>query len=129
MELDVARLSIRLDRERETFQRLQATYRRKFDSSLLSQSRKDVAGWLDESTAPTSIRQHLQRLHEWHDKIDDIMRTKLINLFGMSTKEVKFATIFEFGVVNISIVKKDRDFRKCFSYLRFRLLILWIEFN
>ena len=67
-ELNAARQSIRLDRERETFQRLQATYRRKFDSSLLLQSRKNVAGWLDESTAPTSIRQHLQRSYERQDK-------------------------------------------------------------
>ena len=68
MELDAARQAIRPDKERETFQRLQATYRRKFDSSLLAQSRKDVAGWLDESTAPASIRQHLQRSYEQQNR-------------------------------------------------------------
>ena len=67
-ELDSARQAIRHDKEHEVTQQLQNTYGKLFTPAMLAQSRKDVAGWLDESTAPTSIRQHLQRSHERQDK-------------------------------------------------------------
>ena len=62
MELNAARQAIRPDKERETVHRLQATYRNKFDSSLLTQSRKDVARLLSEVAESVSIRQKLQQL-------------------------------------------------------------------
>ena len=62
MELNAARQAIRPDKERETVHRLQTTYRNKFDSSLLTQSRKDVARLLSEVAESVSIRQKLQQL-------------------------------------------------------------------
>lgn len=59
VELDTARQMIRPGKERETVQHLQATHQKKFDSSLLTQSRKDVADLLDEVTKPVSIREKL----------------------------------------------------------------------
>ena len=67
MELNAARQTIRPDKERETVHRLQATYRNKFDSSLLTQSRKDVARLLSEMVEPVSIRQKLQQLQGQQD--------------------------------------------------------------
>ena len=61
MELDAVRHAIRSDKERETVQRLQAAYGKKFDSGTLAQSRKDIAKILDESAEPVSIREKLQR--------------------------------------------------------------------
>ena len=61
MELDTARHAIRPNKERETAQRLQAAYGKKFDSGKLVQSRKDVAEILDESAEPVSIHQTLQQ--------------------------------------------------------------------
>ena len=60
-ELNAARQTIRPGKERETAQRLQATYRKDFDSRLLTQSRKDVAYLLDEVVEPVSIREKLQQ--------------------------------------------------------------------
>ena len=60
-ELEVARQAIRPNREREATQRLQTTYQKKFDSRLLTQSRKDVANLLDEVVEPVSIREKLQQ--------------------------------------------------------------------
>ena len=62
MELDAARHAIRPDKERETAQRMQAAYDKKFDLGTLAQSRKNVAEMLDESTEPVSIRRTLQQL-------------------------------------------------------------------
>ena len=61
MELNTARHAIRSDKERETVQRLQAVYGKKFDSGTLMQSRKDIAQILDESAEPVSIREKLQQ--------------------------------------------------------------------
>ena len=61
IELESARRTIRPDKERETDQRLQATYGKKFDSGMLAQSRKSIAKMLNESVGPTSIRQQLYR--------------------------------------------------------------------
>ena len=63
-ELEAAHQAIRPSKERETTRHLQATYRKKFDSSLLIQSRKDVAGLLGEVVEPVSIRQKLQQLQQ-----------------------------------------------------------------
>ena len=52
---------------RETAQRLQAAYGKKFDSGMLVQSRKDVAEMLDEIVEPVSIRQKLQQLQGQQD--------------------------------------------------------------
>ena len=62
IELDVARHAIRPDKERETVQRLQAAYGKKFDSGMLVQSRKNIAKILDDTAEPVSIRQKLQQL-------------------------------------------------------------------
>ena len=62
MELDTARHAIRPDKERETAQRLQTAYGKKFDSGILAQSQKDVATILDEPAEPVSIRQTIQQL-------------------------------------------------------------------
>ena len=64
MELEAARHVIRPDKERETAQRLQAAYDKKFDSGALAQSRKDVAKMLDEVAESVSIRQKLQQLQQ-----------------------------------------------------------------
>ena len=69
-EPDTARHAIRPDKERETAQRLQAAYGKKFDSGMLAQSRKDVAVMLDESAEPTSIRQMLQQLQGQQNRQD-----------------------------------------------------------
>ena len=68
MELDTARQAIRPDKEHEVRKQLQNTYGKRFDSGMLAQSRKDIAGWLDESTASVSIRQNLQQLSIRQDK-------------------------------------------------------------
>ncbi len=63
-ELEATRQAIRPGKECETVQRLQATYRKKFNSHLLTQSRKDIAALLGEAMEPTSIRQQLQKIPE-----------------------------------------------------------------
>ena len=68
MELNTARQSFRPDKELEVIQQLQNAYGKRFDSGMLTKSRKDVAGRLDESTASVSIRQNLQQLSIRHDK-------------------------------------------------------------
>ena len=68
MELDTARQAIRPDKEREVMRQLQNTYGKRFDSGMLTQSRKDAAGRLDESTASASVRQILQQLSIRQDK-------------------------------------------------------------
>ena len=68
VKLDNVRLMIRLAKEHEVMQQLQKTYGKRFDSKMLTQSQKDVAGWLDESTASVSIRQNLQQLFIRQDK-------------------------------------------------------------
>ena len=67
-ELEAARQTIRPDKERETGQRIQAAYRKDFDSRLLTQSRKEVAGLLEEVAEPVSIREKLRRSVEQADK-------------------------------------------------------------
>lgn len=64
MELEAARHAIRLNKEREAVQSLQATHRKNFDSHLLTQSRKDIADLLGEVAAPASIREGLQQLRK-----------------------------------------------------------------
>ena len=68
IELNTSRQAIRPDKERETLQQLQATYRNKFDSRLLAESRKEVAGLLGETSEPISIHQKLQQSYEQLDK-------------------------------------------------------------
>ena len=68
MELNTVRQSIRPDKERETFQRLQDIYGKRFDSGMLAQSRKDVAVLLDETSEPVSIRQKIQQSYEQQNK-------------------------------------------------------------
>ena len=68
MELDAARHAIRSDKEYEVLQRLQATYGKKFDSGMLTQSRMDVAEMLGETAEPVSIREKLQQSVEQTDK-------------------------------------------------------------
>ncbi len=70
MELDTVRHAIRFSKERETAQRLQATYGKKFDSEMLAQSRKAVAEMLHESAEPVSIRQTLQQLQGQQNRQD-----------------------------------------------------------
>ena len=60
--------TIRPDKERETAQRLQAAYGKKFDSGMLAQSRKDVAKMLDEPEESVSIHQKLQQLQAQQTK-------------------------------------------------------------
>jgi len=62
-ELQIARQTIRLEKESTAAQRLQAAHGKRFDSRTLAQSRKDVAGLLSETADPVSIRQQLQRTH------------------------------------------------------------------
>ncbi len=64
MELESARHAIRSDKERETAQRLQAAYGKKFDSRILAQSRIDVSGLLGEVAESVSIRGRLQKAVE-----------------------------------------------------------------
>lgn len=68
MELDAARHAIRPDQELEAAQRLQAVYGKKFDSSLLTQCRKDIATLSGETVEPISIRQQLYRISQHQDK-------------------------------------------------------------
>lgn len=75
MELEAVRHAIRTGKERETAQRLQTTYGKKFDSRMLVQSRMDVAEMLDETSEPISIRQKLrqtqsQQVKRHHGKND-----------------------------------------------------------
>ncbi len=68
VELDIARQVVRPDKEREAVQQLQATYGKRFNSEMLAQSQKDVAGLLGEVTKPLSIREKLRQSHEQQDK-------------------------------------------------------------
>ena len=67
-ELDAARQAIRPSKEYEVIQRLQAAYQKKFDSSLLTQSRKDIAALSGEAVEPISICQQLYRISQHQDK-------------------------------------------------------------
>ena len=60
-ELEAARQMIRPVKGHEAAQRLQDTYRKKFDSNLLTQSQKDVADLLDEVAEPVSIREKFRQ--------------------------------------------------------------------
>ena len=62
--LNAARQVIRLEKERETAQRLQTAYGQRFDSNRLSQSRKDIAEMLGEGAEPVSIRHKLQQSYK-----------------------------------------------------------------
>ena len=64
LELDTTCHAIRPDKERETVQRLQAFYGKKFDSRTLAQSRIDVSGLLGEVAESVSIRGRLQKAVE-----------------------------------------------------------------
>ena len=57
IELDTARHAIRSNKDRETAQRLQAAYGKKFDFGTLTQSRKDIAKILDKPAESVSIRE------------------------------------------------------------------------
>ena len=67
-ELKTARQVIRPDKEREMERHLQATYRKKIDSRLLIQSRKDIADLLDEVVDPISVRENLRQSVAQTDK-------------------------------------------------------------
>jgi len=58
-ELDAARHAIRPGKEKETAQRLQAAYGKKFDSRLLSKSRKDIAEKPGETWEKESVLQKI----------------------------------------------------------------------
>ena len=62
MELNASRHAIRPGKEWETAQRLQAAHGKKFDSTMLTQSRKDIAEMLDEPAEPVSIHQKLRKI-------------------------------------------------------------------
>ena len=68
MELDAARKVIRLDKEHEVMRRLQRTYGKRFEPKMLTQSRKDIADLLGETSEPVSIHQKLQQSSEQLDK-------------------------------------------------------------
>ena len=68
-ELEVARQAIRPNKEREATQRLQTIYQKKFDSRLLTQSRKDIAGLLDKIVEPASILEILRQSVEQQGKL------------------------------------------------------------
>lgn len=67
-ELNATRQIIRPEKERETAQRLQATYGQRFDSNRLSQSRKDIAEMLGEAVEPVSIRRYLRQSSKRQDR-------------------------------------------------------------
>jgi len=67
-ELQTARQDIRLDKEHEAMQRLRATYGKRFDSQMLTQSRKDIADLLNENPEIASIHQKLRQLFVQQDK-------------------------------------------------------------
>lgn len=67
MELDTARHGIRPDKEYETVQRLQVAYGKRFDPKMLTQSRKDIADLLDETSKPVSVHQKLRKLYKQQD--------------------------------------------------------------
>lgn len=73
-ELETVRQAIRPGKEYEAVQHLQTTYRKKFDSSLLTQSRKDIAELLDEVMEPVSIRERLRQPVEQTNKQRHINR-------------------------------------------------------
>ena len=68
-ELEAVRQTIRPGKEHDTAQRLQATYQKKFDSRLLTQSRKDVTDLLDKMAEPVSIREKLHQSVEHQSKL------------------------------------------------------------
>ena len=74
IELDMARQSIRPNRERETAQQLQAVYGKQFDSGMLARSREDVLGLLGETSKPVSVHQKLRQISEQSDKQHHIKR-------------------------------------------------------
>lgn len=63
-ELQVARQSIRPEKELEVVRRLQTAHGKRFNSTMLAQSREDVAGLLGEVAKSMSIREKLQRVVE-----------------------------------------------------------------
>ncbi|ANU48016.1 mobilization protein [Enterocloster clostridioformis] len=69
MELEATRQAIRPGKECETAQRLQDTYRKKYDSRLLTQSRKDISDLLHEVAEPVSIREKLHQSVEHQSKL------------------------------------------------------------
>lgn len=73
MELDTARQAIRPNKEHEVMQQLQNTYGKRFDSGLLAQGQKDVAGLLGETSEPVSIHK---KLRQPYGQLDKQHRTK-----------------------------------------------------
>jgi len=65
-ELQVARQSIRPEKEQEAVRCLQAAYDR-FDSTMLVRSREDIAELLGEAAEPVSIRERLQQARKTQD--------------------------------------------------------------
>ncbi len=63
-ELQVARQSIRPEKEQSAAKYIQAAHGKRFDSRTLAQSLKDVAGLLGETVEPVSIRKKLQQTVE-----------------------------------------------------------------
>ena len=61
--LDTARQSIRPDMEREAYQQVREVYGKRYDSSLMKQSHKDVAAMLGEQERRASIREQLRENH------------------------------------------------------------------
>jgi len=67
-KLQAARQVIRPEKEQEMTQHLQSAYGKRFDSKILTQSRKDVAGMLAEESEPVSILQKLRQTYAQQDK-------------------------------------------------------------
>ncbi len=63
-ELEVARQSIRPEKEQAAAKYIHVAYGKRFDSRILSQSQKDVAELLGEEAEPASIREKLRQAVE-----------------------------------------------------------------
>ena len=75
MELEAACQTIRSDKECKATERLQTTYRKKFDFHLLGQSRKNVAGLLGEAAKTVPIGETLRQSVERTEKQRHANRT------------------------------------------------------
>ncbi len=68
IELDAACQSLRPSKEREAVLRLQATYGKKFDSTMLVQSWNDISEMLDKTIQQASIRQQIHSQDEYRQQ-------------------------------------------------------------
>ena len=66
-ELQKTRQAIRPEKEQEAEQRLRAAHGKRFNSTMLAQSRKDIAELLGETAEPVSIQMKLQQVRKAQD--------------------------------------------------------------